>query len=172
MTPTLTKTTLTAAALAFLLTSAASAAVPPYKNLTIAVYFRYQETQSIPNNLAQFATPVGRHRKPGQGRQGLPRNHPQQRTGHRRRRDDHEKVLHRPRHQGLRRPRPDREGRQRLPVLLLHTPADRDKVKAMAEFTAKYFDEIILDDFYFTNSKTDPTSPPRATNPGPSSAPN
>ena len=35
------------------------------------------------------------------------------------------------------------------------TPADRDKVKAMAEFTARHFDEIILDDFYFTNCKCD-----------------
>ena len=35
------------------------------------------------------------------------------------------------------------------------TPADREKVKAMAEFTARHFDEIILDDFYFTNCKCD-----------------
>ena len=33
------------------------------------------------------------------------------------------------------------------------TPADRDQVKAMTEFTARHFDEIILDDFYFTNCK-------------------
>lgn len=32
-------------------------------------------------------------------------------------------------------------------------PADREKVKSMAEFTARYFDEIILDDFYFSNCK-------------------
>ena len=35
------------------------------------------------------------------------------------------------------------------------TPADRELVKAMAEFTARHFDEIILDDFYFTNCKCD-----------------
>ena len=34
-----------------------------------------------------------------------------------------------------------------------NSPADRDKVKAMAEFTATNFDEIILDDFYFSNNK-------------------
>jgi hypothetical protein len=33
------------------------------------------------------------------------------------------------------------------------TPADRDQVKAMTEFTTRHFDEIILDDFYFTNCK-------------------
>ncbi|MBN1973900.1 MAG: hypothetical protein JW787_09705 [Sedimentisphaerales bacterium] len=31
----------------------------------------------------------------------------------------------------------------------------RDRVREMAEFTAKHFDEIILDDFYFTNCKCD-----------------
>ena len=35
------------------------------------------------------------------------------------------------------------------------TPAEREQVKAMAEFTARHFDEIILDDFYFTNCKCD-----------------
>jgi hypothetical protein len=35
------------------------------------------------------------------------------------------------------------------------TPADREKVKAMAEFTARHFDEIILDDFFFSNCKCD-----------------
>lgn len=31
----------------------------------------------------------------------------------------------------------------------------RDRVREMVEFTAKHFDEIILDDFYFTNCKCD-----------------
>jgi hypothetical protein len=35
------------------------------------------------------------------------------------------------------------------------TPADRDRVKAMTEFTARHFDEIILDDFFFANCKCD-----------------
>lgn len=34
----------------------AAAAGEGYKNLSIAVYFRYQETQSTPNNMNQFAT--------------------------------------------------------------------------------------------------------------------
>lgn len=33
------------------------------------------------------------------------------------------------------------------------TPADREKVKSMTEFTARHFDEIILDDFFFSNCK-------------------
>jgi hypothetical protein len=35
------------------------------------------------------------------------------------------------------------------------TPADCEKVKAMTEFTARHFDEIILDDFFFSNCKCD-----------------
>ncbi|MDP4217036.1 MAG: hypothetical protein Q8927_12620 [Bacteroidota bacterium] len=34
-------------------------------------------------------------------------------------------------------------------------PADRKKVKELSEYTAKNFDEFILDDFFFTNCKTD-----------------
>jgi hypothetical protein len=33
-------------------------------------------------------------------------------------------------------------------------PADREYVKHVAEFTARHFDEIILDDFFFANTKT------------------
>ncbi len=34
-------------------------------------------------------------------------------------------------------------------------PDDREKVKALSEYTAKNFDEFILDDFFFTNCKDD-----------------
>jgi hypothetical protein len=34
-------------------------------------------------------------------------------------------------------------------------PGDRKKVKEIAEYTAKNFDEVILDDFFFTNCKDD-----------------
>lgn len=34
-------------------------------------------------------------------------------------------------------------------------PADRKKVKELSEYTAKNFDEFILDDFFFTNCKDD-----------------
>ncbi len=36
-----------------------------------------------------------------------------------------------------------------------NSPADRALVKSFAEFTARNFDEIILDDFYFSNNKSD-----------------
>jgi len=32
---------------------------------------------------------------------------------------------------------------------------DRDRIKEMSEFTGRHFDEIILDDFYFSNNKGD-----------------
>ncbi|MGC2764510.1 MAG: hypothetical protein WB607_03305, partial [Candidatus Acidiferrum sp.] len=34
-------------------------------------------------------------------------------------------------------------------------PQDRDYVKSVSELTARHFDEIILDDFFFVNSKRD-----------------
>ena len=34
-------------------------------------------------------------------------------------------------------------------------PEDRANVKHVAEFTAKYFDEIILDDFFFNSTESD-----------------
>ncbi len=34
-------------------------------------------------------------------------------------------------------------------------PEDRQKVKEIAEYTAKHFDEFILDDFFFTSCKCD-----------------
>lgn len=34
-------------------------------------------------------------------------------------------------------------------------PSDRDYVKHISEFTARHFDEVILDDFFFANTKTD-----------------
>jgi hypothetical protein len=33
-------------------------------------------------------------------------------------------------------------------------PADREYVKRVSQFTAKHFDEVILDDFFFANTKT------------------
>ena len=64
--------------------SAAAAQAGGYRNLSIAVYFRYQEVQSTPNNLAQFSTFMGERGKAGQGGQGLSRNHPQPRSSPRR----------------------------------------------------------------------------------------
>ena len=47
-------------------------------------------------------------------------------------------------------------GKRRLFNTLCYTdPAMRDKVKQMSEYAASIFDEVILDDFYFTNCTCD-----------------
>lgn len=49
-----------------------------------------------------------------------------------------------------------REGREKdlgFPSFCYSQPLHRERLKAMAEMTAEIFDEIILDDFFFTNCK-------------------
>ena len=43
----------------------------------------------------------------------------------------------------------------RFQTFCYSNPGDRKKVKALSEYTAKNFDEFILDDFFFTNCKDD-----------------
>ncbi|MCR5245455.1 MAG: hypothetical protein K6C31_03965, partial [Bacteroidales bacterium] len=43
--------------------------------------------------------------------------------------------------------------RQRFESFCYSSPENRAMVKAVAETTARYFDEFVLDDFYFTNCK-------------------
>jgi len=43
----------------------------------------------------------------------------------------------------------------RFQTFCYDNPKDREKVKEIARYTAKNFDHIILDDFFFTNCKTD-----------------
>ncbi len=43
----------------------------------------------------------------------------------------------------------------RFQTFCYSNPDDRKKVKALSEYTAKNFDEFILDDFFFTNCKDD-----------------
>jgi hypothetical protein len=45
----------------------------------------------------------------------------------------------------------------RFQTFCYSNPEDRKKVKEIAEYTAKNFDEVILDDFFFTNCKSDET---------------
>lgn len=45
----------------------------------------------------------------------------------------------------------------RFQTFCYSNPEDRKKVKQIAEYTAKNFDEVILDDFFFTNCKSDET---------------
>jgi hypothetical protein len=41
----------------------------------------------------------------------------------------------------------------RFQTFCYSTPADREKLKSIVEFTARNFDEVILDDFFFTDCK-------------------
>ena len=50
------------------------------------------------------------------------------------------------------------------------TPDDRQKLKEIVEFTARHFDEIILDDFFFTSCKCQSCIKAKGEGPGPSSA--
>ena len=54
---------------------------------------------------------------------------------------------------------PDRQRAQPLRDFLLHRPEHRQKVKEVVEHTARHFDEIILDDFFFTNCKCEARHP-------------
>ena len=126
-----------------------------YTNLSIAVYFRYQEVQSIPDNLAQFSNQwanVEKQVKVDKVYLETTRNaqlatEAAVATMKKFFTDRGIKVS-----AGMGLTANERNGFQSY---CYSTPADRDKVKAMAEFTARHFDEIILDDFYFTNCKCD-----------------
>ena len=49
-------------------------------------------------------------------------------------------------------------------------PENRDFARQSAEMAARHFDEILLDDYFFFNRKTEATSRPKANEPGPSTA--
>jgi hypothetical protein len=126
-----------------------------YKNLSIAVYFRYQETQANGSNTAQLAAQWANIEK-----------------------QVHiDKVYLETTRNGqlateaavtnLKKFFADRRvktsGALGLTVNEMNgfqsfcytNPAEREKVKSMVQFTARHFDEIILDDFFFSNTKTD-----------------
>jgi len=126
-----------------------------YENLSIAVYFRYQEVQSTPQNLARFAgewAKVEKQVKVDKVYLETTRNR-QLAT------EDAVTALKQffqdrgiTVSAGLGLTVQESNGFQSY---CYSTPADRARVKEMTEFTARHFDEIILDDFYFTNCKCD-----------------
>jgi len=138
-----------------LLLSVAVVQAGGYSNLSIAVYFRYQEVQSTPNNLAQFSNSWANVEKQVKVDKVYLET-----TRNRELATDTAVTA-------MKKFFADRgikaSGGLGLTVqesagfqsYCYSTPADRDQVKAMAEFTARHFDEIILDDFYFTNCKCD-----------------
>jgi hypothetical protein len=124
-----------------------------YTNLSIAVYFRYQEVQSTPNNLAQFSTSwanVEKQVKVDKVYLETTRNRQLATeaavTAMKKFFQDRGIKVS----AGLGLTVQESAGFQSF---CYSTPADREQVKAMTEFTARHFDEIILDDFYFTNCK-------------------
>jgi hypothetical protein len=126
-----------------------------YTNLNVAVYFRYQEVHSIPNGLAKFSNQwanVEKQLKVDKVYLETTRNaqlasETEVAMLKKFFTDRGIKVSG-----GLGLTANEPNGFQSY---CYSTPADREQVKSMAEFTARYFDEIILDDFFFSNCKCD-----------------
>jgi hypothetical protein len=124
-----------------------------YTNLSIAVYFRYQEVHAIPGNLAQFANQwanVEKQVKVDKVYLETTRNaqlatESELTTLKKFFTDRGIKAS-----AGLGLTVSEPNGFQSY---CYSTSADREKVMAMTEFTARHFDEIILDDFFFANCK-------------------
>jgi hypothetical protein len=126
-----------------------------YANLSIAAYFRHQEVQSTPDDLARFAAAwakVEQQVKVDKVYLETTRNRQLATeaavTAMKRFFQDRGIKVS----AGLGLTVQESAGFQSF---CYSTPADREQVKAMTEFTARHFDEIILDDFYFTNCKCD-----------------
>ena len=150
----LVKLTWRFASLLFLL-SVGSAQAGGYTNLSIAVYFRYQEVHSIPAHLESFSNQWAKVEKQVHvdkvyletTRNAQLATEADVTTMKKFFNDRGIKTSG-----GLGLTANEANGFQSY---CYSTPADREKVKAMAEFTARHFDEIILDDFFFSNCKCD-----------------
>ena len=126
-----------------------------YTNLSVAVYFRYQEVHSIPGNLDRFSNQWAKVEKQLKvdkvyletTRNGEVATEAEVTTMKKFFADRGIKTS-----AGLGLTVNEPNGYQSYDY---STPADRAKVKGIVEFTARHFDEIILDDFFFTNDKSD-----------------
>lgn len=126
-----------------------------YTNLSIAVYFRYQEVHSYPTQMAQFSNQWASLEK---------QLHVDKvylettRNGDLATADDVETLKGFFAARGIK-----VSGGMGLttnepagfPSYDYTIRSQREKVAEMARFTARHFDEIILDDFYFSNNKDD-----------------
>jgi hypothetical protein len=140
------------AALALLLALPAARA-GGYTNLNVAVYFRYQEVHSIPANLERFSNQwvnIEKQVKVAKVYLETTRN-AQLATA-----SDVATLKQFFTSRGIRvaggMGLTANEGNG-FQSYNYNSPADRDLIKAMSAFTATNFDEIILDDFYFSNYK-------------------
>jgi hypothetical protein len=126
-----------------------------YRHLSIAVYFRYQEVHSIPTSLDRFSNQWANVEKQVRvdkvyletTRNAQLATESEVTTMKKFFGDRGIKTS-----AGLGLTANEPNGFQSY---CYSTPADREKVKAMTEFTARHFDEIILDDFFFSNCKCD-----------------
>jgi hypothetical protein len=137
---------------------AALFSVPPaqargYTNFSVCVYFRYQEVHSIPGNLTQFSNQWANLEKQVKvDKVYLETTRNAELTT-----DSDVETLKKffndrgiKASGGMGLTAQESNGFQSYDY---NSPADREKIKSMSEFTAKHFDEIILDDFFFSNYK-------------------
>jgi hypothetical protein len=126
-----------------------------YTNLSVCAYFRYQEVHSIPGDLARFSNQwadVEKQLKVDKVFLETTRNAELASDS------DVETMKKFFNARGIK-----TSGGMGLTVQEsngfqsydYNSQSDRDKIKSMSEFTAKHFDEIILDDFFFSNDKGD-----------------
>jgi len=135
--------------------SVAPARAGGYTNLSVCVYFRYQEVHSIPGDLARFSNQWAKLEKQVKVDKVYLET---TRNAELATASDVETLKKFFNDRGIK-----TSGGLGLTVQEgngfqsydYSAPADRDKIKSMSEFTARHFDEIILDDFYFSNNKGD-----------------
>ena len=135
--------------------SVAAAQAGGYTNLSIAVYFRYQEVHSIPASLDRFSNQWANVEKQVRvdkvyletTRNAQLATEADVTTM---KKFFNDRGIKTSGGLGLTANEPNQ-----FQSYCYSTPADREKVKAMTEFTARHFDEIILDDFFFSNCKCD-----------------
>jgi hypothetical protein len=137
---------------------AALISVPPvqargYTNFSVCVYFRYQEVHSIPGNLTQFSNQwVNLEKQVKVDKVYLETT----RNADLATDSDVETLKKFFNDRGIKTSggmgltAQESNGFQSYDY---NSPSDRDKIKSMSEFTARHFDEIILDDFFFSNYK-------------------
>jgi hypothetical protein len=140
---------------------AAVASAPParaqgsYTNFSVCVYFRYQEVSSTPRNMAQFSNQwanVEKQVKVAKVYLETTRNN-QLATA-----DEVETMKKFFTDRGIKvsggmgLTANEGNGFQSFDY---SSPVDRARIREMTEFTARHFDEIILDDFYFSNNRGD-----------------
>jgi hypothetical protein len=135
--------------------SVAPARAGGYTSLSVCVYFRYQEVHSIPGDLARFSNQWANLEKQVKVDKVYLET---TRNAELATASDVETLKKFFNNRGIK-----TSGGLGLTVQEgngfqsydYSAPADRDKIKSMSEFTARHFDEIILDDFYFSNNKGD-----------------